>query len=265
MTMFGPPVPVLFILMECANGGNLEEYIEVQYSEPTPVRPRPRRGSTGSDATARTLSHAEDYGGFGFDEFKRKRRYLTATEIRTMLLDIVTGLEFLHRCGIVHRDLKPNNLLLVYDDPRDRNSIPRVLLSDFGECQEVGMPRNPRARTGATGTIEFMAPELLERDTVTGLYTSSHSTQTDLWSLGMVVYYLAYSRLPFTQVDDVEQLSVEILRLRTIRFPSSGGRRVGPEVRWLIYSLLSRRPADRISAKDICRALNGMESGATKS
>lgn len=67
---FGPPVPCLFILMELANGGNLEEYV---------------------------LSKQAD-GGSGL---------LSLDEIYSFFQDICSGLDHLHRHGIIHKDLKP--------------------------------------------------------------------------------------------------------------------------------------------------------------
>ena len=72
-----------------------------------------------------------------------------------------TGLNHLHRHNIIHRDLKPQNLLLHRYSPEQRYLS--VLVSDFGECElmsNVGL----RTRTGHTGTIEYMAPELLTAD-----------------------------------------------------------------------------------------------------
>jgi serine/threonine protein kinase len=89
---------------------------------------------------------------------------------------------------------------------------PRVLISDFGECEDLDgedeIPRNNR--TGATGTLEFMAPEHVQLD-ARGRNTVDYSPKADMWSLGMVLYYLCYSRLPYSNIDDVDILRQEIL------------------------------------------------------
>ena len=69
-----------------------------------------------------------------------------------------------------------------------------------------------RARTGATGTLEFMPPELLFRNVTSGKFPFEASQSADLWSLGIVLYYLCYSNVPYSQVDDVDMLKEEILR-----------------------------------------------------
>ena len=74
---------------------------------------------------------------------------------------ICHGLAHLHRCGILHRDLKPSNILLKFG----QDGKVQLLITDFGECTNVSDSIEDdnanRNRTGATGTIEFVAPELL--------------------------------------------------------------------------------------------------------
>lgn len=128
-------------------------------------------------------------------------------------MQIVTGLRDVHACGVVYRDMKPSNLLLQFQNPSDPDETPRVLLSDFGEC-EIISEIHDRSRTGNTGTMEFMAPELLQTDPETGGFLNTveiYSPTTDLWSLGMILYYLCYSSLPYTNIEDVTLLRTEVL------------------------------------------------------
>ena len=139
---------------------------------------------------------------------REKVKFLTSQEILSFFLDICNGLNHLHSHGIIHRDLKPPNLLLQYADGQ-LIGVPKVLISDFGECQ-ITDDDFERDRTGATGTLEFMPPELLVKD-INGKYLPNHSTKADMWSLGVVLYYLCYSQVPYSQVDDVDILKREIL------------------------------------------------------
>lgn len=109
LTPFGPSTPCLFILMQLAEGGNLEE-----------------------------------------------ARFADSESICDVFLQILRGLDHLHRCGILHRDLKPSNILL-----QRQNEGITALITDFGEG--VSASHHSVDRTGFTGTIEFVAPELLQR------------------------------------------------------------------------------------------------------
>lgn len=90
---------------------------------------------------------------------------------------------------------------------------PRVLISDFGECEDLEGELSVNNRTGATGTLEFMAPEHVQLDP-RGRHIVDYSPKADMWSLGMVLYYLCYSRLPYSNIDDIDILRQEILSFK---------------------------------------------------
>lgn len=116
LTPFGPSIPCLFILMQLAQGGNLEEFV---------------------------LMNRQQFNSELFCDWFEQ---------------LCQGLAHLHRCGILHRDLKPSNILLNLG-PQDRIQL---LITDFGECTDEHQNGTNWNRTGATGTIEFVAPELLK-------------------------------------------------------------------------------------------------------
>ncbi|KAF9412154.1 hypothetical protein BGZ94_001125 [Podila epigama] len=275
---FGPEVTCLFILMECANGGNLEEYIEHPPSDGGNAAAgdiNPQGSGQEADSGKKVLTARErilqskrgahlsslgkDGEGRNSDEGTSTRHYLSITEIWSFFFDICEGLAHLHRLGIIHRDLKPPNLLLSYSDSRVKGSKgerPRILITDFGECEilDQGVKRD---RTGATGTLEFLAPELLAVD-ANGRYTDEFSFKGDMWSLGMVLYYLCYSRLPYSQIDDVDILREEIRGFKTITLPRDepGDRVIPEELKILIRVLLSTEKSKRPSCDDILQSLS---------
>ncbi|KAI7901785.1 kinase-like domain-containing protein [Cokeromyces recurvatus] len=233
LTPFGPEVPCLFILMECANGGNLEEYFErtkTDKKSENPMEPQRRKKSSSELKRERIRKQYQEQASFEQEQeisapiSHITRRLLTMSEIWSLFLDIVQGLAHLHQHNIVHRDLKPPNLLLKYDDHKRYNSyqgIPRVLISDFGECEDLDENYvNDDNRTGATGTLEFMAPEHVCLD-LKGRNTVEYAPEADMWSLGMVLYFLCYSRLPYNVIDDVDLLRSEILSFKEVQFPGS--------------------------------------------
>ncbi|KAI9208127.1 kinase-like domain-containing protein [Polychytrium aggregatum] len=266
LTTFGPEVPCLFILMELANGGNLEEYINIQWS-PESVSDLSNLSAKERMQRLKRLRAFQEMhkaqnkpsikerieGGIGFGLEGKKVRYLKSYEIWSMFLDICEGLSHLHKHGIIHRDLKPPNLLLHWIDQTNQDEIPTILLSDFGEC-EVISDQSARARTGATGTLEFMPPELLQRDEH-GSYLPNHSPKADLWSLGVVLYYLCYSAVPYTQIEDVDELRKEILdfpsELHPLHFPHLDRQRVTPELEALIAQLMQRDPDARPNVQEL--------------
>ncbi|CAJ0759621.1 19353_t:CDS:2, partial [Entrophospora sp. SA101] len=212
----------------------------------------------------RRMKRAADGSGrhnFNNRETRSSIRYLELHEIWSLFMDICKGLAHLHRHGIVHRDLKPSNLLLHYNNPNDRAGI--VLISDFGEC-EVLDQLTERDRTGATGTLEFMAPELVTVDDK-GKYLKDYSPKSDIWSLGMVLYYLCYSRLPYHHVDDVDLLKQEILDFNLASFPENKNtfiheRKIPSQIRNLIKRLLSRNSKDRPLCDEILKSIEDIQN-----
>lgn len=76
----------------------------------------------------------------------------------------------------MHRDIKPDNIMITADNT--------VRLIDFG----LSVASSKRNLTEIAGTPYYMAPEVLQ---------STYGKQSDLWSLGVVLYTLVCGYLPF--------------------------------------------------------------------
>lgn len=192
-TTFGPPVPCLWILQDYCKGGDLHNYVlgpKEQSESREMLKERMRRRSRG-DATPPTGM--------------RGTSKLTLDEIFSFFRDITSGLHHLHSMGYIHRDLKPSNCLL----QRDGNKI-RALISDFGEMQITG---SKRGNTGATGTISYCAPEVLRHNEADGVF-GDFTTKSDIFSLGMIVYFMCFGRLPYTNADGVDEDNEDLDQLR---------------------------------------------------
>ena len=88
------------------------------------------------------------------------------------------GLQAIHNVGVIYRDMKLKNVLL--------SNCGNLMIADFGLSKWLSR----RQRTGTIcGTLAFMAPEVASGS----LYEHS----VDLWSLGILLYCLAFARYPF--------------------------------------------------------------------
>ncbi|KAA8916138.1 hypothetical protein TRICI_001722 [Trichomonascus ciferrii] len=225
LSKFGPMVPCAFILQEYCNGGTLEDYIiqrQVQGANSTSSkRERVRRKSMG-----------QEY----YNEITCLEQLLTPHEIFSFFTDITAGIKHLHQNQIIHRDIKPSNCLL------SKNSVPeeppRVLVSDFGEGQLEGIHRS---ETGSTGTLEYCAPELIS---VIDGHLAQFSKKTDVFSLGMLLHYLCFSRLPYSSNPweervDIDALKNEVQNYRGFDMSEYTGF-VRTDLPQDLYSLLSR-------------------------
>ena len=106
---------------------------------------------------------------------------LSTAETLRIAMQIASGLAAAHEQGLVHRDIKPANILL----PED---VERVTITDFGLARAADDAS--LTRTGVVaGTPQYMSPEQAEGGRVTG--------QSDLFSLGSVMYSICTGRVPF--------------------------------------------------------------------
>lgn len=111
---------------------------------------------------------------------------------------IASALDYAHAQGVIHQDIKPENIML-------SDGWQHAKVSDFGiaERRDPRTPGAPRHEVG--GTPAYMAPEHLS-----GERTDARS---DLFSLGVVLYWLLCGKLPWNETGDVRRLLAERQRL----------------------------------------------------
>lgn len=114
---------------------------------------------------------------------KLKGKPMPWEEALRILTPIASALEYAHQRGIIHRDIKPSNILLT------DKGIP--MLSDFG-IAKILETETMETLTGTgvgVGTPEYMAPEQ---------WTGGTTKQSDIYSLGIVLYELITGLKPYT-------------------------------------------------------------------
>ena len=132
-----------------------------------------------------------------FEELFRHLLALTA--------DLVAGLSRIHNDGIIHRDIKPENILIT------NKGVPKIL--DFGlacqtmQCYLVGNTEWNCCK-GRVGTFHFISPETLKDES----YYAS-----DIWSLGVTLFYLATGEYPFSYTNKTE--ATEVVTMISINSP----------------------------------------------
>ncbi|KAI4093172.1 MAG: hypothetical protein LQ344_002999 [Seirophora lacunosa] len=247
LSNFGPSVPCAFILQQYCNAGNLHTYIVDQPEEPSDGTYRAQL-----KARLRRRSQHQPDSPEGI-----RSRKLHFEDIYSFFKDITSGLNHLHVNGYIHRDLKPSNCLL-HDSGK---GVLRVLVSDFGEVQLENVVRKS---TGATGTISYCAPEVLRRNDFGSL--GNFTTKSDIFSLGMILYFLCFSRLPYMHADNLNEENEDLDQLKEEITSWSGlheERKLRPDLPEKLYTflrrLLSLTPADRPSAEEI---LHGIKTGS---
>jgi len=91
-----------------------------------------------------------------------------------------------------------------------------------------------------------------------GHYYDDYSSNSDLWSLGVVLYYICFSEMPYSQVDDIDILKNEILNYTTVQFKNdNNSNRVPKELKSLIKKLMVKVPTQRPKAREILNLYGG--------
>ncbi len=164
---------------------------------------------------------------------------LADSEIRQIGATLAVALEYAHRKGLIHRDVKPQNVLLGEDG--------RPRLTDFGIAQ--AMASSGLTRTGAVmGSVHYIAPELIR--------SRQASAQSDIYSLGVVLYEMATGRVPFQADTDMAVALAHIEE--TPAAPRALNARIAPELENVIQRALAKSPEMRFgSAADLADALLG--------
>lgn len=114
----------------------------------------------------------------------------------SLLIQALAGINALHTAGYLHRDIKPENLLVESTGQVGPWASHRVLVSDFGLATELNVKQ---ATDGITGTLGYLAPELLA--------SRPHSIGSDLFSLGCWLYWVISGEHLLLCRDPAETLS----------------------------------------------------------
>ena len=118
--------------------------------------------------------------GYDLSKIITLKQYNTYDEknICEIICQLLNALYFLHNQNIVHRDIKPENIL--FADKRDFSTLKLV---DFGLATNY----HKNSKT-VVGTPYYMAPEMIE---------GNFYPQSDIWSLGIIVYFMFTGKHPF--------------------------------------------------------------------
>ena len=123
------------------------------------------------------------------------------------LMDVLETLRFIHARGVIHRDLKPAN---IFCDFSNRAGV-RTKILDFGIARSFSVSdRLPDLTDRATvvGTPYYISPEQAKGDHPVG-------PATDLWSVGVMLYYLLTGHRPFVGKSGVEVYAQVLMQPHT--------------------------------------------------
>jgi serine/threonine protein kinase len=166
-----------------------------------------------------------------------KGKGLPEAECLEVVLEVARALTAIHGDGFVHGDISPENILRL----NNPNGSMRFRLIDFGDAHrhEAGA-RAPEI----AGKPAFIAPEQAR-----GFMASAPS---DVYSLGMTLFYLRAGRTAFESHNSLDLLKMH--ETREIDFPDIVSR----ELRSLIARMCNKLPSGRLQAGLVVEAVEGL-------
>src|SRR2546426_4784603 len=133
------------------------------------------------EADGRQFIVFEYVDGENLKQLLEREGPLPVAEALELALGVARGLAFAHDRGLVHRDVKPQNVLL--------NGDGRPMVTDFGIARSLDVQKGVTQTGTVLGTSNYIAPEQASGERV--------DAQTDVYSLGVVLFELLTGEVPF--------------------------------------------------------------------
>ncbi|KAF2667652.1 kinase-like protein [Microthyrium microscopicum] len=142
----------------------------------------------------------------------RDRKYLDGPSVKSILFQIISGLEHIHAHAFFHRDIKPENILVSTSAPQDSGSAFKrysqlvtppttppaytIKIADFGLARET---QSKLPYTTYVSTRWYRAPEVLLR-------AGEYSAPVDIWAVGAMAVEIATLKPLFPGSNEVDQV-----------------------------------------------------------
>jgi len=133
-------------------------------------------------------------GGNTLKPYCKAENLLPVQKVVEIIFKCAKALDFAHRQGVIHRDIKPTNILVT----RELD----IKIGDFSIAYITQLDNTGTMPMGMVGSPRYMSPEQITEDALTH--------QTDLFSLGVIMYELLTGKHPFA-ADNFSRLVQRVL------------------------------------------------------
>jgi len=147
-----------------------------------------------------------------------------------VIYELLDALSAAHNSSVIHRDVKPENIFI----ETIRDGTERVKLLDFGIAKEQNKPSATMGEV-SIGTPYYMSPEQARA-------TASITYRTDIWSVGVILYWLIAGRPPFMGESSYD---IVLKACATPHKPIAPRPGIPPRLIELIEICLQKAPEDR--------------------
>ena len=183
------------------------------------------------DQKSKTLNIVMEYADDGdlsskIKDMLKKHLQFEENTIWSILIQILEGLNYLHKSSVIHRDLKSANIFLT------KKGI--VKIGDLN----VSIIAKKQLAVTQTGTPYYAAPEIWDNET--------YNNKCDIWSVGCIIYEMASLHVPFRGTS-IQQLYRNIIKGKYQEIPNIYSN----NLKNIIKMILTLNPLKRPSAQDL--------------
>lgn len=177
-------------------------------------------------------------------QYRKNKERIAARDALRIIREVCSALDYAHQQGVIHRDVKPSNILLDKDG--------RAILSDFG----LVLLTETGTRGEIFGSPHYIAPEQ-------AISSAKAVPQSDLYSVGVILYEMFTGRLPFDSEEPIE------IALKHLQDDIPAPRLVRPDIPEALEKVIltalakdpaARYPSGKLLADALQTALKGEKS-----
>lgn len=128
----------------------------------------------------------EYVSGGTLEQFCQPDSLLPLDRLVEIIFKCSRALDYAYQMGVTHRDIKPANILLSRNSENKTDAAGDIKISDFGAAL---LDNNEQTQVSGVGSPAYMSPQQLTEGVL--------NHQTDIYSLGVVMYQLLTGRQPF--------------------------------------------------------------------
>jgi serine/threonine protein kinase len=180
----------------------------------------------GDDLSYIVMEYVE---GTTLEQYTRHQNLLPVQKIVEIVYKCARALDYAARQGVIHRDIKPANVLMTGES--------EIKISDFGAALTLA---SQTTQVSGVGSPAYMSPEQVKEQSLTH--------QTDIFSLGVLMYQLLAGRLPFQGTNNYSMI-YQIINVDPPR-PGQFRSDLPPRIEAIVMRALQKNIASRYATWD---------------
>lgn len=170
--------------------------------------------------------------GIDLSDYITERIKISEDKAAYILQQICSTINYLHSIHICHRDIKLDNIMI-------NAETLEIKLIDFGFATKIG---DKDKLKGKIGTPYYVAPEVI---------SGSYGKECDMWSIGIMTYYMLVGDPPFNAESDNELF--DSIVWTEVPYLEKDWKHISPEGVDFVQKLLTKSPEKRMKPQDALR------------